>query len=423
MRIIILSEQFALKKNMIWNSIGTSVYTICQALTTILVVRLTNFTVAGNLSLAIAVTAIFGNLAHYNIRNYQVSDLLPKYKSSVYISTRILTCGVSFILCFVFILFNSYSLEQDVCILLYMIFRIGEIIIDTYYGIDQVAGRMDILSKSFIVRGVLILCTFVFGLLFTKSLNISVLFMGISTFVVAIIYDIPQSKHFDSVKPVFEFNQSMALLKECLPLAINMVIAGCIISIPRFYLQSDYSNEALGIYTSVASPILIVQVLSSYLLTPLLTALSQNIISNNIKQFISLTIKCALAFIGIAIAAVLGTVLVGKFALYVLFGKVILPYYYLLLPAICYALLQLGSNLISTIFIVLRKLILLTISNFILLLSCVILAPFLIKNYQMQGVNITLIVSTLLQIAFLIIVMIIILKKYFNNKKIKNNDL
>ena len=412
-----MNKPFSFKRNMIWNSIGSSVYTVCQALTTILVLRLSDFNVAGNLSLAISITAIFTNIAHYNIRNYQVSDILPKYRSGIYLSSRIITCFSSLILCLLFILIHPYSLYQNLCIILYMIFRISEVLIDTLYGIDQLADRMDILGRSFIFRGMLTLFSFVISLMLTKNLLLSILLMVISNLMIAFFYDIPNSKRLNSIKPVFDLKQIKALLIECSPLAINLIISGSIISIPRLYLQNDYSSKLLGIYTMVASPIIVVQVLSSYLLTPLLTVLAQHLVNREIKGFISVTLKCTLALSGISVAALIGAMVLGKIALSILFGTQILPYYYLLLPAIWFSILQLGTNLISTVFTVIRKLIPLTISNVVLLISCLAVSPYFVKKYQMQGVNYSLILSTVIQIIFLIAFMTYIMFQYFHKQR------
>jgi O-antigen/teichoic acid export membrane protein len=413
---LILEEQFSLKKSLIWNSAGSSVYTVCQALTTILVYRLSTAAVAGDLSLAVAISTIFSYIAHYNIRNYQVSDLAPKYPAGIYISTRLLTCSVSFILCFAYIAFCTYTLEQKTCVLLYMAFRIGETLLDTYYGIDQLANRMDILGKSLILRGVFILTTFIFGLIATGSLNVSILLMGISTFAVAAVYDIPHTRVLNNIKPIFDFKRISALLLECLPLAINWVIAGCLISIPRIYLQGCCSSSELGIYTSVASPILVVQLLSSYILTPILTALSERLEQDDSRGFFRLAAKCAAALGVISVAAILGTVFLGRIALIIVFTAKIAPYCYLLMPAIYFSLLQIIANFLSTIFTVIRKLVLLTISNVLLLISCLAGTPYFVGRYSMQGVNFVLIFATLIQIVFLIAAAGILLFQYKKGK-------
>jgi Membrane protein involved in the export of O-antigen and teichoic acid len=419
----ILTQEFALRKNVLWNSLGSTVYTICVSLTSILVVRLSNFAVAGNLSLAIAVTAIFSNIANYNIRSYQVSDMLPKYKSNIYISTRIVTSVAATILCLIFILFAShfanYSAEQDICIILYMFFKIGEAFIDVYYGIDQIEGRMDILSKSMIIRGLLILILFVTSLFLTQNLNISILLMGISTVLVAIFYDIPRTRKLNSINPIFDFKKILALLLECLPIAVNLLIASCLLSIPRFVLQNFVSNEALGIYTSVASPVYVIQLLSAFILTPILTVLAQNLLNNKLRQFVVVAIKCTLILIGISIISILGALCFGKIALIILFRNEIAPYYYLLLPSIYFAILQLFVNLISTILTVLRKLFILLISNIILLGTCAISSFYFIKVYGMQGANITLIVSTSIQLVFLCFSVIFYFIKYRKHAKIR----
>ena len=86
---------------------------------TVLVVPLGSFEKAGYLTLAISLTNFFFTVAYFGLRNFQVSDSAGKYSSSLYISTRILTCIAAFGLCVAFTLCNrQYSGEQMACIII-----------------------------------------------------------------------------------------------------------------------------------------------------------------------------------------------------------------------------------------------------------------------------------------------------------------
>ena len=63
------------KRNTLINFAGYGFYMGCQWLVNVLAVRLAGFSEAGVLSLAISVTSIVYVVAHFNMRNYQVSDI------------------------------------------------------------------------------------------------------------------------------------------------------------------------------------------------------------------------------------------------------------------------------------------------------------------------------------------------------------
>ena len=112
------SKQRSIGRNMMFNSVGSLFYLVCQWLLTVLVVPLGSFEKAGYLTLAISLTNFFFTVAYFGLRNFQVSDSAGKYSPSLYISTRILTCMAAFGLCVAFTLCNrQYSGEQMACII------------------------------------------------------------------------------------------------------------------------------------------------------------------------------------------------------------------------------------------------------------------------------------------------------------------
>ena len=94
-------------KGVLWNTIGTIYYYFCQWIITILIVRLTDYSLAGYLSLAITVTNSFYAIAQFGMRQYQVSDIQGKYDDSIYIGSRYLTIFVAFAACLIFSLMRD----------------------------------------------------------------------------------------------------------------------------------------------------------------------------------------------------------------------------------------------------------------------------------------------------------------------------
>ena len=98
--------------NIFYNSFGMIFYYGCQWLTTILVVRLSGFEDSGNYSLAMTFTAAFAILALFNTRQYQVSDVVGEYSDRTYIHSRYVAMAAAFLICFIGLFFNSYTLYQ-----------------------------------------------------------------------------------------------------------------------------------------------------------------------------------------------------------------------------------------------------------------------------------------------------------------------
>ncbi|MCI6630823.1 MAG: hypothetical protein MSH20_08490, partial [Lachnospiraceae bacterium] len=79
----------AIRRNMLWNVIGSVGFIGAQWVMTILIVHLAGSTEAGYLSLGLSLTNVFTNIAYFCIRNFQVSDSRSKYSTDTYVTHRV----------------------------------------------------------------------------------------------------------------------------------------------------------------------------------------------------------------------------------------------------------------------------------------------------------------------------------------------
>ncbi len=94
------------------------------------------------------------------------------------------------------------------------------------------------------------------------------------------------------------------------------------------------SDSALGIYTSVAAPVTIVQMGASYLYNPLISIISADYAAGRKRKLLTTLAKISGGIALIGVVCALGFQLCGAWVLSLLFGPSIEPYTYLLMPAI-----------------------------------------------------------------------------------------
>ena len=405
------TQSLSLKQNIIWNSIGSFSYLFAQWLLTFLVVRLSDgFNDAGNLSLAISVTNIFYNLACFNVRPYLVSDISEKYSIDDYISFRIITSVFSFILCLGYSLCFNYTFDQYLCILIYMVFKLGEACVDIFHAIEQKSSRMDIGGVSLLCRGIITVFVFTISMIFCKNINISILLITVFTWIFILLFDFSQVKKFAKFKVKFNWITQKNLFFEFLPLAIGTFIGTTCTSLPRQFLEMIEGTNNLGVYATVATPAVIVQVASSYVYNPLLVQFSKFKAMGNQKGFKNLFYKTVLVIIGLGIVALVGSAFFAKWGLTLLYGLEISSYSYLFLPIIVYTALNGLLWFCHNILIIFRKMSLLLLINITGLIFCLISSFPLIKILSMNGVTICMIGFTVLMIIEMLL---------FINKEIK----
>lgn len=339
----------SVQQNMIYNTIGSLVYYFCQWVMTVLIVRMSGFEDAGILSLAMSVTAAPAIVGLFNIRSYQVSDLNGQYADSVYIKSRVYTNIVSFVVCLAVVLINGYPFHKSAVILVFMCFKMAEGAADVYYGIDQKKERLDYAGISLTLRGIGALVLFCSIFYLTKSLLFSVLAMSVFSFAVVLGFDRNVVKRFmDEEKQEASFAAIKSLLLTCFPLAVVAFLNNLSLTIPKIYLEKYYGEEIFGIYSSVASPTIVVQLAATTLFAPLVPVLTRRFSENKKKEFI----KILGQFFGLILGGTLAGILLSKFlaawALKLLYGEEIGPYTDLFIPVFFIAvLIALNASLFS----------------------------------------------------------------------------
>ncbi|MCR5272285.1 MAG: oligosaccharide flippase family protein [Lachnospiraceae bacterium] len=340
-------------QNIFFNTFGSIFYYGCQWLITVLVVRIAGYEEGGNYNLAMTFTAGLGIFALYNTRQFQVSDVTGDYLDKTYISTRILSSATALLACLFALIFNDYSSYQFMIIIMYMLFKIGEAIVDVFHGIDQKAGRMDLVCYSFITRGILMLASFCGVLYVTKNQVYAVLAMAATTFAVIFAYDIPMANRFRDREKERELFKSVGkeqvkkLMVVLFPLVVVGVTNNLSVTLPKVFLERFLGTEALGYYSSVATPSTVVQLAASTVFVPLLTPLASRLHADDWDGFNSILKKVSIAFVAAFAVAMIGSFLFGDWFLKLLFEDID-DYTYLFVPVVASALLiSINASLFS----------------------------------------------------------------------------
>lgn len=327
----------SVKKNMIYNTVGSLCYYVCQWLTTILIVRISGYVDAGILSIAMSVTAAPAIIGLFNVRSYQVSDINNSFTDSAYIMSRTFTNILSFIVCVIMILINGYSLYKAFIILLYMCYKISEGYADVFYGIEQKNGRLDYTGISLVVRGIGSIVFFVVGYCLTQSLAVAILCMVGVSFVVILFFDYPFSQKLiqcgNVKKPHWE--DAKNLLFTCFPLAVVAFLNNLSINIPKIYLENQFGEEIMGIFSSVASPTVIIQLAATTIFAPLVPILSEYYWNGKRRELLR-TIGRFSCLIGVlSVVCLIGSKLLARWGLVLLFSNSIEPYVEMFVPIVC----------------------------------------------------------------------------------------
>ncbi len=318
---------------MLFNTVGSMAYYFCIWVLSVIIVRVAGYDMAGIFALATSVTAAPSVVSLFNMRPYQVSDLDGEYSNKTYIVSRILSNIIAVVFCLVMIAIGRYPVEKTLVIIAFMGLKAIEGFVDVYYGIEQKWQRLDIAGISMLLRGVASLVSFTAVLKITGSLLYSIIAMDVAAIVLVLGLDQVVirrlEKDYEPEQVNAKCNGVFKLLAICTPIMLVAVFNNLSFSLPRIFLEKYHGEEINGIYASIASPTLVVQLAAQTLFAPVIPGLTRDYNNGNKKSFYGTLKRFGVLTAGLVIVALIGSKLLAKPVLVLLFGAGIADYAYL----------------------------------------------------------------------------------------------
>ncbi len=402
----------AIRNNMFWNVAGSVGFIGAQWLMTILIVRLAGYTEAGYLSLGLSLTNVFTNIAYFCIRNYQVSDASDRYSADIYVTHRMLASLAAFLLYALFVLCNGYSVYVTVFLLVFMLYRLHEAVVDVFHGIDQRAWHLDVAGQSFLMRGILTLAAFFLAEKLTGNLILTSLLMVVFAYGIILVFDLPKARSYQAFSPRFDTGALRSLTGECFPLFLYALCLNAVVPVTRYVLEKLAGSEVLGYYSSVAIPASVIQLLSSYIFTTFTGLFAEYAAKGERKHFQALFGKLAAGVSGLVVLSLAGCMLLGEWALVLLFTESIRPYTYLLMPTVlCCGVIAL-IWFVGTVLTVLRDRMGLLMGAAAGTVTAGLVSWPCIRAFGVDGVNIALFLSSAVTLVLFLYRYIVCMKRW-----------
>ena len=394
-------------KNVIWNLAGSLVYYFSQWLMTVIVVRISgDYAEAGILTLSMSVSMIFSAVSAYAVRNFQVADINDKFENGTYVALRLLTCLLSLLLLAVYLVICQYSFYSAMSIVCFMLIRITEALVDVFQGIFQKQWRMDIVGRSLMVRGTVGLLVFGIVEYLFGSIAMTCLATALSTAAIAVFMDILPCYRMNEIRVRFDRKRLIGLLLSCTPLFLTSLMISVIPNFPRIIGEKLLGEELIGYYASVTTPAIVVQLVSMYCFSPLIPMLSK-FFSDRDPKILSVVFRIQSLILVVGAAAVTGFLILGDWLLALFFGESILPYSYLLIPAVIVSILTASVYFVCALFTVVDRNKTLAAAQSVSVLIILALSWLALEKWELQGINYILMAA---YSAFLVIGYTIIIK-------------
>lgn len=404
-----LESNLKVKNNIIYNTIGTFFYFFCQWAITVLVVKLGGYSNGGILSITISMTNIFYMISMYGVRSFQVSDIKNRYKDGDYLLLRIITSIISSIFFGIVLFYLEYDRAIQLCMIIYMFFKLGESVTDLNFGFFQRYNFYREIGISYILKGILTLIVFCLTLYFSKNLVLTLFLETLALWFFIIVYDLKKLKNKLNLKT--KTYKVIFLLKICFSLMLYTLILPYLNFITRYQVEKFFGTEELGYYSAITMVIVVISTLFGSIFIIIIPKISYLYKEKNIKEIIKIILKINLAIFVFSIISIIGAILLGNAVFSILFTDSIQKYMYLLIPTIITSSILGILNYLSTILISFHDLKFVLVANLIPAIFCTFLLKISILQYGMLGSLYSLIISLFLGILIVGIRIYFLLKK------------
>ncbi len=322
-------KALSLRHNFSWTLLGNLVYAASQWGMLVVIARLGTPAMVGEFALGLALTSPIILFSNLQLRNIQANDATEQFAFKDYFVLRLITTVAALLAVTGLVATGSYA-GSSATILVVALAKSFESVSDVCYGLFQQHERMDAVSQSLMLRGLLSLLALSTGLYMTASLVWGIVAMTLCWAAVLLLFDIPyglrvlkQLRSTACTHPhtVASFPKRLGRLTLlATPLGITMLLISLNTNVPRYFLEHYQSTYVLGIFSALAY----VMVAGKTVVTALGQAagprLAKHHVAGEHKAFRRLAAKLVRTGVLLGTVGVAVTLIAGKPLLRLLYG-------------------------------------------------------------------------------------------------------
>lgn len=310
-RFVIGSNIESVKKNFIWNMLGSGIYAITSMILVIAVVRSIGEEKGGVFAIALTLSQMLIYIAYFEMRTFQVTDVKNEYKFKDYYTAKLFTCTAMLVISLVYILLKGYSNEKAIIIFLMCIYKMIDGYADAFEADFQKIGRLDLAGKSLCFRTIFSTTVFIVAIFFSKHTILSLIIAIIVAIIGVYIFNILIIKDFDKIEITKDFRIIINVLKSCFPLFAGVFLWTYILSASRIAIDANMPSEYQTYYTALFMPVSIINLFCTFVFRPILTTLSESYGNNEMGSFRNSIMKSITIMIGFTSFCMAGAYFIG----------------------------------------------------------------------------------------------------------------
>ena len=384
-----------LKKNLSWTAAGMVLYNLAIWLLSALTLRMLGATMSGYYAVAASIGNTLYAVALWGMRSFIVSDQRKEFSLEEYLGARLAAISIGAAVLVIILLASHYDSMQIVILILYSGFKFTEALIEVLDCFMQQRKQMEINARSMILRSVLFMAGFYAILAATHSLAAGLAGILLCSLAVFFLYNLRSVRAAASLgTPAFS-GRTALIIRDCLPIMLFEMLAAAVVAIPRLRFQAIGSLDALGIYTSIYTMVVFMQLAINifiYTFAPYMAEAWQKPGHAGFRKYLLMLFGGSA---GLGLLAELMVLLLGRPVIGLLFGQQAAPYYSYLYIGIISGVTLAWTWIFSQLFTILRRMADLLICSAVSTAACVLLSNLLVTASDCNSMSLALIGTNL----------------------------
>ncbi|MBN1910112.1 MAG: hypothetical protein JW818_10260 [Pirellulales bacterium] len=261
----------SLRRNISWTFAGNMVNAGCQWGVIVVLAKLGTTAMVGQFALGLAIVTPIIMFSNLQLRIIQATDFRAECELGHYFALRLATVLVALLIITAVTLVLGYGIQTTLVILSVGVAKSIESISDVLFGAFQNRRRMNHIGVSLCLRGPFSLVFLGLAVVFTGSVLAGILGLIVARLATLLLYDMPNvvrlfagrqtsHRHIADIlsasqrvlRPRWDVSVLGGLAWRALPLGIGVFLGSLNTQIPRYFLEWHLSEDALGIFASLA---------------------------------------------------------------------------------------------------------------------------------------------------------------------------
>ncbi|MDA0586606.1 MAG: hypothetical protein O2820_00280 [Planctomycetota bacterium] len=249
----------SLKRSFVWMFAGNLIFTATQWGMLAVLTKLTSDAVSGQYGMGLSLSTPVFMFAGLDLRLLLVTDSEQRYRFSDCLTLRLLCGGLALVAVLATGLAWGYDGATLAVIMAVAFGKLVELISDTYYGFIQTHRRLDAVSVSMVLHGVISSAGFIGCLYFTGSVFAASVAYSLGRVAALLLYDLPLTARLRSAAATNDadddsasFARLYSLAKAGAPLSVKTLLVSLNTHVARYFVAAKFGLAGLGVFFPIA---------------------------------------------------------------------------------------------------------------------------------------------------------------------------